>query len=234
MGFIFRARTLIWFSCPFPIVASVREGKLNPSGSSLFLASWIDQRKLRGKIKEERRTPNPRPPSPHLRRSELSRWNEFGSGQSILWNFRIESQGSRVAESWRIPSNLCHLSNHNRTRKEIASEHPYSLLVLDLWAVSFLTLWVVYTKVYITFDQKMGTLEFIEFLFLLCLAGTSESMQSSLLITVSPLLSNATFSCLKSPFASILTRHLGDYSRTSLSAFWVEIKRIAASWPRLN
>lgn len=143
--------------------------------------------------KQDQRRKEDTPPTPHLLQSELSRWDGFGYWQSILWNFRIESQGIWVAESWRIPSFLCHFSNHNRTRKEIASEHLYNLLVLDLWAVSFLT------KVCITFDQKMGALEFIKFLFLLCLAGISESTQNSLLMSVSPLISNATFSCLKFP-----------------------------------
>lgn len=158
MGFIFRARILMGFSFPFHVVPSGREGKLNLSGSPLFLDTLHWPRKTEKQDQGRKEDTSPLP-SLHLLHNELSRWNGFGYWQSILWNFRIKSQGSRVAEFWRISSNSCLLNNHNGTRKEIAFKHPHNQFVLDLRAVSFLR----------------RTLKFINFHFLLCLAGSSES-----------------------------------------------------------
>lgn len=81
--------------------------------------------------------------------------------------FQNQEPGSHVAEFLRISSNLCHLSNHSRTRREIAFEQPHDQFVLDLWAVC------PFDRVYIAFHQKMRTLKLIKFLF--CFAGSSES-----------------------------------------------------------
>lgn len=157
------------YACPalctlFPLAG---EGNLIPLGLHYSGAQCTDLRKLRSKIKDESRAPSPTSPV-----STYWGWTEQteGSGhwQSILWNFRIKSQGTVwliSEESHQICATLVvimgqertlHLSNHTINSSQTSERCPFD-------------------KVYVTFYQKMRTPKFIRCLFLLGFAGSLES-----------------------------------------------------------